>query len=64
MEKECKKTRMVDFRQQKGLFAHTTALFSLSDEKNAVPLHRQKEQNPGDKDNNIIIKVGALRVIS
>jgi hypothetical protein len=39
----------------------------LPDEKNALPLHRQKEQKPqqtlkipGDKDNNIINKVGAF----
>ena len=31
----------------------------MPDEKVAVPLHRQKEQKPGDKDNKTqIIKVG------
>jgi hypothetical protein len=38
-------------RQQKGLFAHTILEKPLRNEKIALPLHRQKEQRPGDKDN-------------
>jgi hypothetical protein len=38
--------------QQKALFAHTITEKSLQVSEIAVTLHRQKEQNPDDKDNN------------
>jgi hypothetical protein len=44
-----------DLSQQKRLFAHTIIKNPWWVQKIALPLHRQKEQNPGDKDNNTFI---------
>jgi hypothetical protein len=41
----------VDEGQRKGLFAHTVHKKPLQGRKNAVTLHRRKEQKPADKDN-------------
>jgi hypothetical protein len=48
-----------DVGQQKGLFPHTVHQKPLPGEKNAVPLHRQKEQKAWRLRITNIIKVGA-----
>lgn len=43
--------QVFDLRQKRGLFAHTITKILCQFPKNDLPLHRQKEQKPGDKDN-------------
>ena len=49
------KERFFDVGQQKGLFPHTACKKVLAVEKNAVPLHRQKEiKSLATKDNTLL----------